>query len=68
MENSKLPENKIENISEAMILVKETTRKNITLSEDMNLDGFHQEENLILGIKILSLVTVSHATGLDTRP
>ena len=58
MENSKLPENKIENISEAMILVKQTTKKNITINEDMNLDGFHQEEHLILGIKILSLVTV----------
>ena len=67
-ENSKLPENKIEKILEAMILVKETTKKNIILSEDMNLDGLHQEENLILGIKIISLVTVSHATGLDTRP
>ena len=59
---------KLKKISEALILVKETTKKNITLSEDMNLDGFHQEEHLILGIKILSLVTVSHATGLDTRP
>ena len=51
-----------------MILVKETTKKNITLCEDMNLDGLHQEEHLILGIKILSLVTVSYATGLDTMP
>ena len=50
-----------------MILVKET-KKNITLSEDMNLDGLHQEEHLILGIKILFLVTVSHATGVNTRP
>ena len=50
-----------------MDLVKETTKKNITINEDMNLDGFHQEEHLILGIKIVSLVTVSQATGFDRR-
>ena len=65
--NSKLLENIIEKILEAMILVKETTKKNITLSKDMNLDGLHQEEHLILGIKIVSLVTVSQATGFDRR-
>ena len=33
----------------------------------MNLYGLHQEEHLILGIKLVSLVTVSQATGFDRR-